>query len=454
MNILLIDDEESMRHMLSVLLKKAGYEASAAENAEAGLKAMKKEDFDFVLCDIKMPGMGGMGFLKTLKEKNTDQTVIMMSAYGTIESAIECMKLGAYDFISKPFKTDEIILALKKAEERELLRRDNQRLKKEATKGITDIITRDAAMFEILALVGKVSDYSTTVLVTGESGTGKELIARAIHFSGGRSSEPFVAVNCGAIPDQLLESELFGYVKGAFTNATQDKRGLFQEARGGTIFLDEIGELPLDLQVKLLRVLEEKEVRRVGDTRTEKIDVRVVSATARDLPEEIKNGRFREDLFYRLNVINIELPPLRARKGDIPLIVEHFRKLFNGRFNKGVESISESAMEMLQEYSWPGNVRELENVIERAVILEEGSIVGPDNFPFKDSGAQFSLSGSKGISGRLGYTGLSIKKGSEALERELIERALEETEGNKSRAAKILEISHRALLYKIKNYKL
>jgi two-component system response regulator AtoC len=450
MNILLIDDEESMRHMLSVLLKKAGYDSTAAENAEAGLKVMEKEDFDFILCDIKMPGMGGMGFLEALRKNKSEPTVIMMSAYGTIENAIECMKLGAYDFISKPFKTDEIILALKKAEERELLRRDNVRLKKETTRGITDIITQDKAMEEILALVAKVSDYSTTVLITGESGTGKELIARAIHFSGERSAEPFVAVNCGAIPNQLLESELFGYVKGAFTNANTDKRGLFQEARGGTIFLDEIGELPMDLQVKLLRVLEEKEVRRVGDTKTEKVDVRVVSATSRNLPVEIKEGRFREDLFYRLNVINVELPPLRERQGDIAIIAEHFIKLFNGRFAKEVEGISESAMEELKRYPWPGNVRELENVIERAVILEDGKMIGPDNFPFKGKGAS-ALSLSKGISG---YTGLSIKKGAEALERELIKKALEETDGNKSRAAKILEISHRALLYKIKNYEL
>ncbi len=449
MNILVIDDEESMRHMLSVLLKKAGYEVSAAQNAEAGLKAMEKEDFCFILCDIKMPGIGGLGFLRAVNEKRPEQTVIMMSAYGTIDSAIECMKLGAYDYISKPFKTDEIILALRKAEERENLKRDNRRLKEETARGVTDIITQDAAMAEVIALAVKISNYSTTVLVTGESGTGKELIARAIHFSGDRSAEPFVAVNCGAIPRQLLESELFGYVKGAFTNAISDKRGLFQEARGGTIFLDEIGELPLDLQVKLLRVLEEKEVRRVGDTRVEKLDVRVVSATARDLPVEIKNGRFREDLYYRLNVINIELPPLRERKGDIPLIVEHFIKCFNGRFAKGIESISESAMRELIEYSWPGNVRELENVIERAVILEDGSVIAPDNFPFNASRAGASLERT-----RIAYTGLSIKKGAVALERELISRALEETEGNKSRAAKILEISHRALLYKIKNYEL
>ncbi|MBE9532151.1 MAG: sigma-54-dependent Fis family transcriptional regulator, partial [Proteobacteria bacterium] len=277
MKILLIDDEESMRHMLSVLLKKAGYFAKSAESAEAGLKAMEREDFDFVLCDIKMPGMGGLGFLREIKEKRPDQTVIMMSAYGTIENAIECMKLGAYDYISKPFKTDEIILALKKAEERENLKRENRRLIKEAQRGASDIITEDSAMLDILTLVGKVANYSTTVLITGESGTGKELIARATHFSGNRCSGPFVAVNCGAIPSQLLESELFGYVKGAFTGANADKRGLFYEARGGTIFLDEIGELPIGLQVKLLRVLEEKEIRRVGDTRSIKVDVRIVS---------------------------------------------------------------------------------------------------------------------------------------------------------------------------------
>ena len=449
MNILLIDDEESMRHMLSVLLKKAGYEAKSVESAEEGLGAMEREDFDFILCDIKMPGMGGIGFLEALKEKGLEQTVIMMSAYGTIENAIECMKLGAYDFISKPFKTDEIILALRKAEERESLKRENLRLKKETQREPSDIITEDPAMLEILRLVEKVADYDTTVLITGESGTGKELIARATHFSGQRSKGPFVAVNCGAIPSQLLESELFGYVKGAFTSAVADKHGLFYEARSGTIFLDEIGELPTDLQVKLLRVLEDKEIRRVGDTRSIKVDVRVVSATSRDLVAEIKNGGFREDLFYRLNVINIMLPPLRERKGDIAMLAEHFIEHFNGRFAKGVEGISEAAMLELQEYSWPGNVRELENVIERAVILEEGREIGPDNFPFNKGAGAHEVPEFSG-----GSSGLSIKQRSVELERELITKALEETGGNKTRASKILEISHRALLYKIKNYKL
>lgn len=449
MNILLIDDEESMRHMLSVLLKKAGYEAKSVESAEAGLKVMEKEDFDFILCDIKMPGVGGMGFLEALKKKGLDQTVIMMSAYGTIENAIECMKLGAYDFISKPFKTDEIILALKKAEERESLKRENVRLKKETQKETTDIITKEPVMLEVLKLVDKVADYDTTVLITGESGTGKELIARATHFTGQRSKGPFVAVNCGAIPSQLLESELFGYVKGAFTSAVADKHGLFYEARTGTIFLDEIGELPVDLQVKLLRVLEDKEIRRVGDTRTIKVDVRVVSATSRNLVAEIKKGGFREDLYYRLNVINIMLPSLRERKGDISMLAKHFVEHFNGLFAKDVKGLSEAAMLELQEYPWPGNVRELENVIERAVILEEGSEIGPDNFPFKTGAGAVEIPDFSG-----GTQGLSIKKRSIELERELITRALEETGGNKTRAAKILEISHRALLYKIKNYKL
>jgi two-component system response regulator AtoC len=396
-----------------------------------------------------MPGMGGMGFLGNIKELYPEQTVIMMSAYGTIENAIECMKLGAYDFISKPFKTDEIILALRKAEERENLKRENLRLKKDVQRGATDIITEDKAMIEILELVGKVADYSTTVLITGESGTGKELIAKATHFSGGRCKGPFVAVNCGAIPSQLLESELFGYVKGAFTGASADKHGLFYEARGGSIFLDEIGELPIDLQVKLLRVLEEKEIRRVGDTRTIKVDVRVVSATSRDLPAQIKSAKFREDLYYRLNVINITLPPLRERKGDIRLLAAHFIEHFNGLFAKGVLGISDGAMKELEEYQWPGNVRELENVIERAVILEEGTEISADNFPFKKGGSALELSDLVG-----GSNGLSIKKRSVELERELIKRALEETGGNKTKASKILEISHRALLYKIKNYKL
>ncbi|MBI5903813.1 MAG: sigma-54-dependent Fis family transcriptional regulator, partial [Deltaproteobacteria bacterium] len=299
--VLIVDDEESLRHMLSVLLRAEGYEVRAAADAKKALDALDGgEDPDFILSDIKMPGMNGLEFLNALRERRIESTVIMMSAYGTMDIAVECMKLGAYDYVSKPFKTDEIILTIRKAEEREALRKENSRLKEER-RGEYDfkhIVTGDEEMLEILNLVKKVADYPASVLITGESGTGKELVARAIHYGGARAQKPFVAINCGAIPAPLIESELFGHVKGAFTDAHRTKTGLFQEADGGTILLDEVGDLPLELQVKLLRALQEGEVRRVGDTKPVKIDTRVVAATIKDLKEEIRNNRFREDLYY------------------------------------------------------------------------------------------------------------------------------------------------------------
>jgi len=374
--------------------------------------------------------------------------VIMMSAYGAIDTAIECMKLGAYDYISKPFKADEILLTLKKAEEREKLRRENIRLK-EAVQNEYDfknIIAESRQMLDIFGLVRKVADYNTTVLITGESGTGKELIARAIHYNGSRKDKSFIAVNCGAIPAQLLESELFGHVKGAFTDAVRDKNGLFEEADGGTIFLDEIGELPRELQVKLLRVIQEGELRRVGDSKSRKIDVRIIAATARDLTEEIKKGNFREDLFYRLNVVPIKIPPLRERQDDIPLLLKFFLGKYAKKFGKTINGIHEQAMSRLLNYPWPGNVRELENVIERAVILADADMIKSENLPFLQAQpSAFSLQPSAN-------TGLSIKKAEESIEKELIKKALEMTRGNKTKAAELLEISHRALLYKIKEY--
>ena len=455
MRILIIDDEESMRHMLSVLLKSEGYEAVAAGDGRQALTVLEEEEFDFILCDIKMPGMGGLDFLKELNAsppKPSAPVVIMMSAYGTVETAIECMQLGAYDYISKPFKPDEAIMTLKKAEERERLKRENRRLKSELSRqcSFENIVAEDRKMHEIFDLITKVASYNTTILISGESGTGKELIARAIHFNGDRRDRPFIPVNCGAIPAALMESELFGHVRGAFTDAVRNREGLFQEADGGTLFLDEIGELPKELQVKLLRVLQEGEVRRVGDTKSRIVDVRVVAATARDLAQEVREGAFREDLYYRLNVIPVALPPLRERGADIPLLARHFAAVAARKFGKAVEGISAGALELLGSYRWPGNVRELENIIERAVILEEGNMINPESLPFTGrEGRQTSAA----ISGA-DRLGLSIKKAHEAIERDLIAKALEQTGGNRSRAADILEISHRALLYKIKNYEL
>ncbi len=448
MNVMIIDDEESLRHVLSLMLKREGYDATAFADASRALKALASDDFDFILCDIRMPKMDGLEFLRSLKESKTgDHTVIMMSAYGTIETAIECMKLGAYDYVSKPFKSDEIILTLRKAEEREKLKRENRRLKKEVARrfDVNNIITVDARMLDILELVKKVASYSTTVLISGESGTGKELVARALHTCGERVGGPFVAVNCGAIPGPLLESELFGHVKGAFTDARRDKAGLFEEAVGGTIFLDEVGELPMELQVKLLRVLQEGEIRRVGGTKSVKIDTRVVAATLKDLAGEIRKGRFREDLYYRLNVIEIDLPPLRERPGDIERLAAYFTGKYAKKFRKKVKGLSKDALGALLKYGWPGNVRELENVIERAMILEEANLIQKSSLPMGVSSPRVDPGDGSSV-------GLSIKKAHEAMERDFIKRALEATKNNKTRAAELLEISQRALLYKIKTY--
>jgi two-component system response regulator AtoC len=357
------------------------------------------------------------------------------------------MKLGAYDYISKPFKNDEIVLVLKKAEERERLKAENRRLKQELSRecSFANIISRNVAMQEIFRLLRKVCDYKTTVLVTGESGTGKELVARALHFEGSRKNSPFVALNCAAIPENLLESELFGHVRGAFTDASSDKAGLFEQADKGTLFLDEIGEMPLSLQVKLLRVLQDEEIKRVGGTISKKVDVRVVSATSRNLEEDAASGRFREDLFFRLNVFTITLPPLRERPDDMPLLVEHFLQRFSARFGKSVTRVSPEVMKVFDSYGWPGNVRELENLLERGVLLCEDEILNTGVLPLRLTG------GTSGQNFQLPVT-LSIKEAGEAMERELIARAMESTGGNRTHAAKILEISLRSLIYKLKGY--
>jgi two-component system response regulator AtoC len=363
----------------------------------------------------------------------------------------EAMKLGAYDYISKPFKTDEVYLTLKKAEERESLRQENRLLKERIKKiegnyNFGNLVAKSDAMQSMFQIATKATQYKTTVLVLGDSGTGKELIARAIHFEGERSKMPLVPVNCGGIPETLLESELFGYKKGAFTGADKNKKGLFQEADGGTIFLDEIGELPLALQVKLLRVLQENEIRMIGDSKSMNIDVRVIAATAKDLEEEVKKGAFREDLYYRLNVLSIKIPPLRDRADDIPLLCDHFIERFNSRLNKKIEGIAPAAMSRLLEYAWPGNVRELENMIERALVLAEDSLLEPDHFP-PELGRPIDGDQMDGL-----FDGHSLKAAQKLMEKKLITKALKKTDGNRTQAARLLEISHPSLLSKIKTY--
>ena len=447
--ILIVDDEESFRHMLSVILIKEGYEVDTSSNGEEGLQKASASPFDQILCDIRMPRMDGLVFLREIKKTGAETTVIMMSAYGTVDTAIEAMKLGAYDYISKPFKPDEIILTLRKSEEREQLRRENQLLRKEVGKeySFENIVSKNEKMQKMFDVIKKVSQYKSTVLITGESGTGKELVARALHYNSDRSQSPFIAVNCGAIPENLLESELFGHAKGAFTDAIRTKKGLFEEADGGTLFLDEIGELPGQLQVKLLRVLQEGEIRRIGESKPIQIDVRIVAATVKDLSKEVNEGHFREDLFYRLNVLPIHIPPLRERKEDIPLLIQHFIGKYNQTMNKNVADVDHNALDTLMNYKWYGNVRELENTIERAIVLSEKNNIGLENLPieiqnFKEE-VQLEV---------LSEEEYSIKKASKSLEVNLIKKALRRTKGNHTHAARLLEISHRALLYKIKEY--
>ena len=446
--ILVVDDEESLRHMLDSFLSREGYDVTVAENGEEALAILDREPFDVVLCDIRMPKVDGLGLLDGVSKRGLSTTVIMMSAYGTVDTAIEAMKRGAYDYINKPFKSDEVLLTLKKAEEREKLKAECAALRDEMRREyrFDNIVARSESMQGIFRTVRKVAEYKSTVLIYGESGTGKELIARALHYNSPRANRTFVAVNCGAITETLLESELFGHVKGAFTDANRDKRGLFQEADGGTLFLDEIGEMPLSLQVKLLRVIQEGEVRRVGDTRSIPVDVRLVAATVKDLGEEVKANAFREDLFYRLNVLPIHLPPLRDRREDVPLLVEHFLTQCKKRLTRTSATCSAEAMKALMDYTWPGNVRELENAVEHALILSEVDVVEVPNLPLKvrESKDRIRMA--------LASDELSIKKMNRLVEEELIRRALKVTGGNRTRAAGLLEISHRALLYKLKDY--
>jgi two-component system, NtrC family, response regulator AtoC len=447
--ILVVDDEENLRHMLQVMLKKLGYRVDAAADGCEALEKARDGAYAFILCDIRMPVLDGRAFLAGFAKQGASGTVIMMSAYGSVDDAIDCMKLGAYDYISKPFNAEEISLVLKKAEERERLKEENSRLRAEvgASCSLGNIISRSDRMGEIFKLIGKLSDYKTTVLVLGESGTGKELIAKALHYNGPRRDAPFVAVNCGAIPEQLLESELFGHVRGAFTDASSDKPGLFEQAHGGTLFLDEIAEMPLGLQVKLLRVLQDEEIRRVGAGSSRKVDVRVISATSKDLGLEAAAGRFREDLYFRLNVFALALPPLRDRIEDVALLVDHFLLKHGQRMGRPGIRPSAAALQALVRYRWPGNVRELENCIERGLVLCETGELDLRCLPE-------TVCRAAGVGRRAtdGQSGLSIKAASAAMERSLIVSALGQTAGNRTHAAKLLEISLRALMYKVKEY--
>ena len=381
--VLVVDDEKSMRELLAITLEREGYEVSLAEGGEAAIDAMRRDAFDAVITDLRMPKVDGLQVLRSVKDLSPETMVIMVTAVVSTETAVEAMKLGAYDYITKPFKLDEVNLIVKNALERKRLRDENLYLRKqlETQYRFESIIGKSARIVEVFNTIRKIADSPSTVMITGESGTGKEMVARAIHFNSQRRDKPFVSVNCGAIPEGLMESELFGHLKGAFTGAVSNKVGLFSAADGGTLFLDEITEIPLLLQVKLLRAIQEREIRRVGDTKDIKIDVRLIAASNRELEKAMSEGALREDLFYRLNVIPIHLPPLRERREDIPLLLAHFLQKFSRELAKEVRGVTPEAMAVLERHLWPGNIRELENVVERALILSTGPVLTFDGIP-------------------------------------------------------------------------
>jgi len=456
--ILVVDDEASLRDALGKLLSAEGFEVRSAGNGREALEVLSSERFDFILCDLRMPGMGGLELLREITARGVPGTVIMMSAFGTVETAVEAMKLGAYDYVSKPFMSEEILLTLRKAAERERLREENVSLRREIERVSRpeEILYASRAMEEVVRTAGRVKDYDVMVLVTGESGTGKELVARLLHYGGRRRGGPFVAVNCGAIPETLLESELFGHRRGAFTEAKTDRAGLIEEAGGGTLFLDEIGELPLSLQAKLLRFLQEGEIRRLGDTETRKVDARLVAATSRDLESDVGAGRFREDLFYRLNVVRIHVPPLRERNEDVPLLARHFLGQCCAKHGKREMTLSEDALAALTAHEWRGNVRELRNLMERCALLGASGEVTREVLAAVWGGGGTPRVPDPGTSGvvRIPVSPArpDLKAAVRELERQLIRMALDRTGGSRPKAAELLGISHPALLYKAREY--
>lgn len=451
--ILVVDDEQSMRDFLAIMLKKEGHEVSTAENGRDALKAVQAEIFDLVVTDVKMPGADGIEVLKTIKDISPETVVIMITAFATAETAIEAMKLGAYDYIIKPFKVDEIKLIINNSLEKRRLRKENILLKREMASqaGLENFIGKSEAMQKVFSLIRQVADTNSTVLITGESGTGKELVAKAIHFNSPRKKGPFVTVNCGALPETLLESELFGYMKGAFTGAASNKQGLFEAANGGTIFLDEISATTPALQIKLLRVLQEREFMRVGGTAEIKVDVRVVAASNKDISREVAQGAFREDLYYRLNVIPIQMPPLRMRKEDVPLLADFFLKKCSKKNGEGTgtKKIDPAALRTLMDFNWPGNVRELENMMERLVILTPEDTIRVEHLP--DAVRNFRPCADM-IPFDIPDEGLDMEALLENAEKTLLRKALEKSGGVKTEAARLLGLSFRSFRHRLQKY--
>lgn len=451
-HILVVDDEANIRKVLKALLEQEGYFVSEAKDGVEALSLLKKEPFQTIITDLRMPNLDGMGFLEASLKLYPDIPIIIVTAHGTVDSAVSALKMGAFDYISKPFDKTEMIQVIKKA-----LNTYQSKSKNPSDKEIhSELVSQSPQMKEVLTLIKKVASSPSTILITGESGTGKELVARALHENSSRALKPFITINCSAIPATLIESELFGFEKGAFTGAVASKLGRFELAHEGTLFLDEIGEIPLELQAKLLRVLQENEIERVGGVKTIKINIRLITATNKDLSEEVKKGHFREDLFYRLNVIPIYLPPLRERKEDFSHLVDFFIQKYNKKLGKRVQSLDEKAMNILMQFQWPGNIRQLENVLERMILLSEKQTLLLEDIPSEISQLTSIVTPtfSPEDMATQGSFKEIVKETTQKIEKNLIIKALEETHGNVTRAAKILGISRKSLQNKMKEYQL
>ncbi len=444
--ILVVDDDQGMREFLEIMLTKEGYSVNTASDAGKALSRCRKETFDLIITDLKMPKMDGIGFLREVKDVSPETLVILITAYASGETAVTAMHEGAYDYIEKNFAIDDLKKIIRDALAKKGVKRDDALfLKKvEEAVGFGNMIGNTREMLKLYATIKKVAETPANVLILGESGTGKELVARAIHANSPRITMPFMVINCGGIPENLLESELFGYIKGSFTGAYTDKSGLFEMARGGTVFLDEIGELPPLLQVKLLRVVQEKTFRRIGGADDIHVDVRIISATNQNLADNVRSGSFREDLYYRLNVIPLHLPPLRERKEDIPALTRHFIEKYSREFCKEIKTISAYALELLMQYPFPGNIRELENIIERSVALETSNIILPENLILSQAVAE--KAGDRLF--ELPETGVNLNDELAKFEKTLIEKALLKAQGSKTRAAELLKISYDSLHYR------
>ena len=451
--VLVVDDEKSMRDLLSITLEKEGYDVLTAAGGEAAIEALRRDATDAVITDLRMPKVDGLQVLRAAKEISPDVAVIVITAVASTETAVEAMKLGAYDYITKPFKLDEVSLIVRNALERKRLRDENLYLRKqlETQHRFENIIGKSGRILEVFDTIRKISDSPSTAMITGESGTGKELVARAIHFNSLRRDKPFVSVNCGAIPEGLMESELFGHVRGAFTGAVSNKIGLFSAGEGGTLFLDEITEIPPLLQVKLLRAIQTREIRRVGDTKDMKTDVRLIAASNRNLEDAVKDGILREDLYYRLNVIPIQLPPLRERREDIPLLVAHFLQKFGKDLGKQARGVAPEAMIVLERYHWPGNIRELENVLERAIVLGAGDVLGIESLP-ETLRRERPVKGMEAV--ELPEDGLDLEATLDTIERGYLQRALDRTGGVQTKAAELLKMTFRQFRYKLQKHSL